>query len=148
MKHWLISLYPRSWRRRYEAEFRALLDQHPLDAWDVADIVRGAFDAHWTAISTHQEQPMITFTMTLRRGTVMPVLILLLGYLLSYGALRAEGVLVHTSQNRYTAFSQHAITERGTHVAGPTAPLALFYIPLRLAESAAWPLIDGLNNGP
>lgn len=148
MKYWLIRLYPRAWRRRYETEFRALLDQHTLNVWDVADIVRGALDAHLIAIRTHQEQRMYTLTLTLHRRTVMPFLIAVLGYILSYGACRAEGMLVHTAQNRYTPISQHIITEGGVNFSRPTAPLALFYIPLRLVESAAWPLIDDVMYEP
>lgn len=148
MKYWLIRLYPRSWRRRYETEFRALLDQHTLNVWDVADIVRGALDAHLIAIRTQQEPRMYTLTFTLHRRTVMPFLIALLGYILSYGACRAEGILVHTTQNRYTPISQHTITEGGVNFSRPTAPLALFYIPLRLVESAAWPLIDDVTHEP
>lgn len=148
MKYWLIRLYPRSWRRRYETEFRALLEQHALSVWDIADIVRGAFDAHRIAIRTQQEQIMVTLTVTFPRRTVMPFLITLLGYILSYGACRAEGMLVHTAQNRYTPLSQHTITEGGANFSRPTAPLALFYIPLRLAESATWPLIDELTHEP
>lgn len=148
MKYWLICLYPRSWRRRYEAEFRALLDQRTLSVWDMIDIARGALDAHWFAIKTQQEQRMVTLTLTFRRRTMMPFLIALLGYTLSYGACRAEGMLVHTAQNRYTPLSQHMITEAGVNFSRPTAPLALFYLPLRLVESAVWPMIDDVTHQP
>jgi hypothetical protein len=42
----LLSLYPRSWRDRYELEFRALIDQRPPSLADRFDVVRGALDAH------------------------------------------------------------------------------------------------------
>lgn len=146
MKYWLIRLYPRSWRRRYETEFRALLEQHTLSFGDSFDILRGAFDAHWSAHITPAEQKMTTVTLAFPRRTVMTVLSVLLAYLLSYGAFRAAGVLVHTTQNRYTSASTHRITERGAPIAYPTGPVALFYIPLRLAESAAWPMIDDVTH--
>ncbi len=42
----LLALYPRDWRARYEAEFRAMLEDHPPSATQALDIVLGAFDAH------------------------------------------------------------------------------------------------------
>lgn len=41
----LIALYPRIWRDRYEAEFRALMSERPPGAWARFDIVMGALDA-------------------------------------------------------------------------------------------------------
>jgi hypothetical protein len=41
----LVSLYPRPWRDRYEAEFLGLIEEQPPTAADVVDIVRGAIDA-------------------------------------------------------------------------------------------------------
>ncbi|HYH12007.1 MAG TPA: 2TM domain-containing protein [Thermomicrobiales bacterium] len=42
----LLNLYPRGWRARYEAEFRAMLEEHPISAMEALDIVLGAADAH------------------------------------------------------------------------------------------------------
>lgn len=42
----LLSLYPREWRARYEAEFRAMLEDHPPSAMQALDIALGALDAH------------------------------------------------------------------------------------------------------
>jgi hypothetical protein len=44
--HRLIRLYPSAWRRRYEAEFLALLEDRPVRHRDVPDIVLGSIDAH------------------------------------------------------------------------------------------------------
>jgi hypothetical protein len=41
----LLNLYPRAWRERYEDEFLALLEARPPGAHDRLDIVRGAIDA-------------------------------------------------------------------------------------------------------
>jgi hypothetical protein len=41
----LVRLYPTAWRRRYEAEFLALLADHPPTLEERFDIVRGALDA-------------------------------------------------------------------------------------------------------
>jgi hypothetical protein len=42
----LVRLYPRPWRARYEAEFRAVLEAAPPSRRDLVDIARGALDAH------------------------------------------------------------------------------------------------------
>jgi hypothetical protein len=46
MRPWLLRLYPEAWRRRYGAEFMALLEQQPLTPGTILDIGRGALDAH------------------------------------------------------------------------------------------------------
>jgi hypothetical protein len=48
---WLIRLYPRDWRERYEAEFSALLEQCLNSPLDVFDVFLGAFDAHLRLLS-------------------------------------------------------------------------------------------------
>lgn len=52
LMRWLIRvLYPPSWRRRYEEEFRAVWEQEPMSpklAWDIAV---GGLDARWRARS-------------------------------------------------------------------------------------------------
>jgi hypothetical protein len=42
----LLQLYPREWRARYEDEFMALLEQTHSTPLDIADVVLGALDAH------------------------------------------------------------------------------------------------------
>ncbi len=42
----LARLYPGAWRERYEGEFLALLAERPLGAFAIADVIRGALDAH------------------------------------------------------------------------------------------------------
>ena len=44
-RKWLLRLYPRAWRNRYEDEFAALLEQCPLSLSDLLDIFVGAIDA-------------------------------------------------------------------------------------------------------
>jgi hypothetical protein len=41
----LVSLYPRVWRDRYEAEFLGLIAERPMTLFERFDIVRGALDA-------------------------------------------------------------------------------------------------------
>ena len=46
-RHHLLRLYPRAWRERYGEELSAQLEtQRPLRIGVVADLVRGALDAH------------------------------------------------------------------------------------------------------
>jgi hypothetical protein len=42
----LLLLYPRTWRRRYGAEFAALLAHRRLTPHDILDVVRAALDEH------------------------------------------------------------------------------------------------------
>jgi hypothetical protein len=42
---WLVGLYPRAWRERYEEEFRAMLEQRRTSLSDLVDVALGALDA-------------------------------------------------------------------------------------------------------
>jgi hypothetical protein len=42
---WLLRLYPASWRRRYQPEMEALLEQTPTTPLGLLDLLRGAGDA-------------------------------------------------------------------------------------------------------
>ena len=46
IRSWLVRLYPRSWRERYEDEFEALLEECLRSPLDALDIFLGALDAH------------------------------------------------------------------------------------------------------
>lgn len=48
-RSWLVRLYPQRWRRRYEAEFRALLEQESLSLRLVLDVLAGAIAARLAA---------------------------------------------------------------------------------------------------
>lgn len=54
----LVRLYPRSWRRRYDVEMRAVLDAGPLRARDWLDLARGALDA-WLHPATPSRVPAV-----------------------------------------------------------------------------------------
>ena len=41
-----LRFYPITWRRRYEPEFAAMLEQSPASASVIFDVLRGAIDAH------------------------------------------------------------------------------------------------------
>lgn len=42
---WLVRLYPRAWRERYEDEFSALLDECGASPGVILDVILGALDA-------------------------------------------------------------------------------------------------------
>ncbi|EPZ44494.1 hypothetical protein [Alicyclobacillus acidoterrestris] len=44
--HWLLRLYPRAWRERYEQEMLVLLEEHKITPATVLDLLIGALDAH------------------------------------------------------------------------------------------------------
>lgn len=46
LERYLLALYPRSWRARYEEEFVAMLEQCSFSWSDTLTIVHGALDAH------------------------------------------------------------------------------------------------------
>jgi hypothetical protein len=49
---WLLRLYPPRWRRRYGAEFRALIAPQRFSIGTAIDIIGGAIDA-WTQPQSH-----------------------------------------------------------------------------------------------
>jgi hypothetical protein len=42
---WLVTLYPRTWRRRYEQEMLAVLEQHHVTLLTVMDLLLGMIRA-------------------------------------------------------------------------------------------------------
>ncbi len=58
----LIRCYPRAWRRRYGEEFLAIIEQMPPTPTGIADMLRGALDAHhrYGALSLLDMQPLPT----------------------------------------------------------------------------------------
>lgn len=46
MERYVLRLYPRTWRQRYEEEMLAMLEEHPCSFLDNVDLFFGALDAH------------------------------------------------------------------------------------------------------
>lgn len=129
MRRWLVWLYPRAWRRRYETEFLALLEER-WSIWDTFDVVRGAIDAHRMALTLQQESPMYTFTIRISRQHIRTFTHIILLYTATYGLCRATHLIVH-----HSGFAQHRV------VAGRPInldPLDVVYAPLRVIEKAGW----------
>jgi hypothetical protein len=54
---WMLHLYPRTWRARYEDEFRAMLAENPVSLAEMTDIALGALDAHLRPQMRGQDVP-------------------------------------------------------------------------------------------
>src|SRR5262249_17230650 len=105
LKIFLLRLYPRAWRERYEEEFLALLEQTDSSPLDLVDVALGALDAHMkpqvTAIGVGGERrPSMSRTTFLQGSAVAAMigsvlLIIVLGRQLMYSimdALAADSV--------------------------------------------------------
>ena len=71
---YILRLYPRPWRERYEEEMLALLEQRPLSFADVLDLLTGACDAqlhpHLGITGMAWPERMIQMFLTLRRSVL------------------------------------------------------------------------------
>jgi hypothetical protein len=79
LKIFLLRLYPRAWRERYEEEFLALLEQTDSSPLDLADVALGALDAHLkpqvTAASVGGERRPIMSRTTFLQGSAVAAMI-------------------------------------------------------------------------
>lgn len=72
---YLLRLYPRLWRERYEEELLAMLEQRPISFLDGLDLLFGALDAHLhphlgtTGLSLYER--MMQMISTLRRSLLI-----------------------------------------------------------------------------
>lgn len=82
----LLGLYPRVWRRRYEAEFRALIDERPPTLLERFDIVRCALDAHL--------HPQVPGSMVTEPEPPVPAADLRVARRLGLGAVAGAGIWV------------------------------------------------------
>src|SRR5215470_12614487 len=56
---WLLRLYPRRWRGRYEVEVQVLLEEHEIRLRTLVDLLIGALDARLDPAYT-QERSVLT----------------------------------------------------------------------------------------
>jgi hypothetical protein len=64
---WLVRLYPRAWRRRYEAEMLALLDQHHVTVLTILNLLFGMVTAR---LDPHYgSEPRLMLLMSPRKAT-------------------------------------------------------------------------------
>lgn len=74
----LIRLYPRSWRKRYEDEFRAMLEQYRPTLWEGLDILRGALDAQRRTpmIQTGESNKRLRRPLAFAGAVIMPLVVM------------------------------------------------------------------------
>lgn len=90
----LLAIYPRAWRRRYGAEFAALLEEQRPSPGLVVDVVLGAVDAHLDPQVADDGEPSLrrrmkdvvmnslrTQRVLMAIGLSLPVVYLVAGYL-------------------------------------------------------------------
>ncbi len=56
---WVLKLFPRAWRERYEEEFQALLEEYDPSAGDTLDILKAAGDAQLRYRQLPEEVPVV-----------------------------------------------------------------------------------------
>ncbi len=75
IQHYLIRLYPHTWRRRYEDEVLAMLEQRSLSFTDGVNLFFGAFDAqlhpHLGTTGMALYERILAMFVTLRRSLLM-----------------------------------------------------------------------------
>lgn len=119
---WLLRLYPRRWRGRYEVEVQALLEEHEIRLRTIVDLLFGAVDAR---LDPAYARERLVLTMRTSRFTTVTLfgafalfgitLLPLVGTLLDpeveqnvpkhYGALVAAYPLVSTASSAILAIS-------------------------------------------
>ena len=112
MKEWvahlLVGLYPRRWKKRYGAEFEALLQTGPGNLRTMADVLWSACREHVLFISgDNMDEPALSFE-TIRRqpSAFLPLamslsaLALVVGHIAAFGVQREadEGAIAHIWQ--------------------------------------------------
>jgi len=132
----LVRLYPSRWRRRYEDEFRAVLDEEPLTPRLIVDVVAGAFAAR---LEPYPEPTLEDHAMTARRlettASVAALLLALPALLLLTSALM-RGLQPVQDEPAHTADAIFAwfVSLRAGQVVLVVAPL----IALVLGLVAVW----------
>ena len=96
---WILRLYPRFWRERYEEEMLAFLEQHHSTWRTSADLLRGACEAHLELILRRETMNIPSLTprpVTLAGGTLAGLVLvfgLMLYSILSYpGSIQGVGL--------------------------------------------------------
>ena len=88
---WMVRLYPRAWRDRYEDEFLAVLEQHRPNLKTCLDIALNAFDAHFEPTSWSERSLIpVDPTKRLRRSSgtiILAFMAMLLSYVILLSSL-------------------------------------------------------------
>jgi hypothetical protein len=139
----LVRLYPSRWRRRYEDEFRALLEQERWSARLLLDVVAGALAARLDpyAVSPQEEHAMTSRRVETTAALAATLLVLPAVVLLASAAVRLmQPVQYQPAHAADVIFNWFATLHAGPLVlgVGPIIALALGLLALwrRLADDA------------
>ena len=97
----LVRLYPSRWRRRYEAEFRALLDEAPLSPRLVLDVLAGALGARLAPYPAAEDSAVTT--RRLQTATAFLALLLVLPSIVLLAAALVRGLQPAAYEPAHTA---------------------------------------------
>jgi len=121
----LLRLYPRTWRVRYEEEVRALLDDRAPQWRDVAGLLRGASREWMHTVVAPLEHPILASVITGLAGWFGAVLVI---SLMADLAARTLGAAVGTPPAWVGAVSSVALLAAG--IRGASAQFGLQQIPI------------------
>lgn len=117
LKYWLLSLYPRRWRERYEEEFIALLEQYAPSWSDLFDIFFYAlheqiFTLFWkgNAMLQQMRSDASIFRVSFVLGSLITLGILITGMLLARAELASYGFALSSSVASCFLLVLYAIT--------------------------------------
>jgi hypothetical protein len=107
--HFMVGLYPRRWRARYELELRGLIDEMDPDANDAVDLAASAVREHLAGGTTMRFEPayrhpfaFAATALVLMGPTLLFVLLSIVGHELGFSAVAAvvDPVLVAITRPR------------------------------------------------
>ena len=136
----LVRLYPRRWRRRYEEEFRALVEEERTWIHPLLDIVSGAITARLNPYLTAEEPPLTRRMQTLAAVAASFLVLPALVFLVSAAVRQVQPVPyepAHTADAIFAWFTR--LHDGGVLLlAAPALALALGLIAVwcRLASDA------------
>jgi hypothetical protein len=131
----LVRLYPARWRRRYEPEFRDLLDRERLSAGLVIDVLGGALRARrdpYPAAATHRESTMTTRRIETTAAWAAAILVLPSLVLLAAAIVRAHptDIVAGNPGDQFRAWFASLRPATVALVAGPIVALPLALVAL------------------
>jgi hypothetical protein len=121
----LIRLYPPGWRKRYEAEFVALLEARPPTLYDRFDIVRGAVDARLHPQVRESESPEPSPVV---EGPDDTVVVRRLGYAAIVGAAAWLFAWWYAAVGAPVVYDGYGPHRDGTSIAIPVLMLSMFLL--------------------
>ncbi len=120
IRPWLMRLYPRDWRERYEAEFDALLEQCLHSPLDVVDVFLGAMDAHLQLLNGEDVTWRMMNMLNKLRTTILIVFAAFIGFIiagLSLVGLADDSPMIPLMQTNFALAAAWRIIQTGAVIA-------------------------------